>query len=77
MWVEGLPTGEQGGHQLTDWPSQLAPVPSEDRRERPPSPMHCSDQADRQAQALLKSGKALEGKAVDAMMKEYEESEKK
>ena len=34
-------------------------------------------QADRQAQILLKSGKALEGKAVDAMLKEYDESEKK
>ncbi|GAX75372.1 hypothetical protein CEUSTIGMA_g2816.t1 [Chlamydomonas eustigma] len=33
--------------------------------------------ADRQAQQLLKAGKAVEGKALDAMLKEYDECEKK
>ncbi len=33
--------------------------------------------ADRQAQHLLKAGKAVEGKALDAMLKEFDESEKK
>ena len=33
--------------------------------------------ADRQAQVLLRAGKAFEGKAVDALLKEYDESEKK
>lgn len=33
--------------------------------------------ADRQGQALVRAGKAIEGKVLDAMMKEYDESEKK
>jgi hypothetical protein len=33
--------------------------------------------ADRQAQALVRAGKAVEGKAIDAMMAEFNESEKK
>ena len=33
--------------------------------------------ADRQAQVVLKSGKAIEGKSLDAMLKDYDEAEKK
>lgn len=33
--------------------------------------------ADRQAQVVLRSGKAIEGKALDVMLKDYDEAEKK